>query len=251
VEVAEHIAAIRRDGPLLRAAAASAGPDAAVPSCPGWTVRDLVRHLGGVHRWATSIVATPRTEPWPVDLEEVVGSWPDDATLLDWFDDGCQGLAAALERARPDLACWTFLRAPSPLAMWARRQAHETAMHRVDVELAAGAQVTQFTAPFAADGVDELLTCFITRGSSALRADEPRTLGVRCTDAADNWLVRIGPDAARTTPIGTDTPDCTLSGRAADIHLALWSRPELAALAIEGDESVLDLFLDKVHIRWT
>jgi uncharacterized protein (TIGR03083 family) len=251
VEIVEHIAAIRREGPLLRAAAEIAGPGPVVPSCPEWTVRDLVRHLGGVHRWATSTVATPRTGPWGANLEEVVGGWPDDQDLLDWFDAGWQALVTTLEQASPDLSCWTFLRAPSPLAMWARRQAHETAMHRVDVELAAGVRVSHLPAPFAADGIDELLTCFITRGSGTLRTEQARTLGVRCDDAEGDWLVVISDEPASTTEIGSEGPDCTLTGRAEDLYLALWSRPEPGALTILGDKSVLDLFLDKVNIRWT
>jgi len=251
MEVAEHIAAIRRDAPLLSAAAAVAGLEAPVPSCPEWVVRDLLRHQGGVHRWATAIVATPRTEPWRVDLDEVAGTWPDDTGLLDWLEAGYRGLIAALENASSDLQCWTFLRAPSPLAMWARRQAHETAMHRADAELAAGRQAPAYPARFAADGIDELLSCFITRRSSPLRADPARTFGVRCHDVAADWLVRIGPDAVRTTAIGDEVPDCTLRGRADELYLALWSRPEWGALSVQGDRAVLDLFLDKVHIRWT
>src|ERR1019366_10224384 len=65
-------------------------------------------------------------------------------------------LVEALVAAPPDLRCWTFLPAPSPLAFWARRQAHETTIHRVDAELASG-PVAPVTPEFAADGLDELL----------------------------------------------------------------------------------------------
>ncbi len=147
MEVAAHIDALRGEGRLMADAAANAAPDAHVPTCPEWVVRDLVRHLGGVHRWATGYVAGPRTEQWDVNLDEVVGTWPDDAELVDWFREGCESLAGALEAAPPDLECWTFLRAPSPLAMWARRQAHETAIHRVDAELAAGVALTPLRRP--------------------------------------------------------------------------------------------------------
>src|SRR5215469_8148559 len=153
VEISQHLDALRDAGTRLSAAAAQAGPDAPVPSCPEWVVRDLVRHQGGVHRWATDIVARPRTEDWDVDLDEVVPSWPSDAELIDWFGDGVDRLVSALSAADPDLVCWTFLSAPSPLAMWARRQAHETSIHRVDAELAAGWQPARVPAAFAADGV--------------------------------------------------------------------------------------------------
>jgi uncharacterized protein (TIGR03083 family) len=252
VEIAEHIEAISSAGERLAEAAAAAGPDATVPSCPDWVVRDLVRHQGGVHRWATGIVAGPRTQPWDVDLDEVVGTWPADADLIRWFGDGVGGLVAALSRAEPDLACWTFLDAPSPLAMWARRQAHETSVHRVDAELAAGLPVTPFPAPFAADGIAELLTCFITRPGGQLRSDPARLLRVRCTDTPDDWLVRIEPGRVRTSP-GSDEAgsDCVVAGEAGDLYLALWNRRPAFDLAVDGDRGVLDLFLDQVHVRWS
>ena len=251
MEIAEHIAAIASEGERLAAAAAAAGPDAAVPSCPDWVVRDLVRHQGGVHRWATGIVAGPRTEAWNVELDEVVGTWPSDAELIGWFGDGLDRLVSALSAADPGLVCWTFLKAPSPLAMWARRQAHETSIHRVDAELAAEWPVTPFPAPFAADGVDELLTCFITRRRSRLRSDTERLLRVRCTDDAAAWLVRIGPDGVVTTASGAETPDCEVAGDASDLYRALWNRPPAGSLSVDGDRDLLGQFGDQVQIRWS
>jgi uncharacterized protein (TIGR03083 family) len=265
VEVSEHISALVREGRLLAAAADAAGLDTTVPTCPDWAVRDLVRHQGGVHRWATGIVAGARTAPWRVDLDEVAGAWPADGQLIDWFRQGHAALIAALTEAGPDLDCWTFLAAPSPLAMWARRQAHETAVHRADAELAAGRAVSPFPAPFAADGIDELLTCFITRPRGELRADPAVVLRVRCTDATGDWRVRIGPGDVRTTVAaaassassgpeaapGADAADCTVSGSAAQVYLALWNRQPAGALTIDGDWRVLDLFRTAVQVRWS
>ena len=252
MEIAEHIDAIGSAGQRLAEAAVTAGPDATVPTCPDWVVRDLVRHQGGVHRWATSIVAGPRTQPWRVDLDEVVGTWPADADLIGWFGDGVGRLVAALSQADPGLVCWTFLDAPSPLAMWARRQAHETSVHRVDAELAAGLPVTPFPAPFAADGIDELLTCFITRPGGGLRSDPARLLRVSCADAPGDWLVRIDHDRVRTSPSSAEaSADCLITGAADDLYLALWNRRPASGLSVDGDRSVLDLFLDRVQVRWS
>ena len=252
MEIAQYIDALRSAGSRLSAAAADAGPAAAVPSCPGWVVRDLVRHQGGVHRWAASIVGTPRTEAWRVDLDDVVGTWPPDADLIDWFAEGLDELVKVLSAADPGLTCWAFLAAPSPLAMWARRQAHETSVHGVDAELAATRAVAPFPAPFAADGVGELLECFITRPGGRLRSDRARSLRVRCTDAPGDWLVTIGPDGVETTPAeGSTKADCVVSGGADDLYLVLWSRRSRARLAMDGDAGVLDLFLDGVNVRWS
>lgn len=249
MNIAEHITALDSAGQRLAAAADEAGPDAAVPSCPDWVVRDLVRHQGGVHRWATGYVAEQRTELWEADLEDIVGDWPADGDLVDWFGDGLATLVQTLTDADPELVCFTFLAAPSPLAMWSRRQAHETTVHRVDAELAAGWPPSAVPVPFASDGVDELLSCFITRPSGSLRADPARRLRVSCTDDSGDWLVMIGPDRVVTRPATeSDHADCHVTGPANDLYLALWNRQPTSALRVEGDASVFRLFGGLVRI---
>ncbi|WP_232304098.1 maleylpyruvate isomerase N-terminal domain-containing protein [Pseudofrankia sp. DC12] len=171
-----HLAALRRDGDRLAAAAALAGFDAEVLSAPGWRVRDLVTHTGCVPRWAASYLQAGHAEPRPIDGDgELVMP---DGELLGWFRDGHAALVGTFANADPAVACWTLWRgAPSPLAFWARRQAHETAVHRhetavhrVDAELAlaasgqpgAGTEGERPAVPaaFATDGIDELLTGF-------------------------------------------------------------------------------------------
>ncbi|HXS64714.1 MAG TPA: maleylpyruvate isomerase family mycothiol-dependent enzyme [Streptosporangiaceae bacterium] len=257
MNIAEHITALDGAGQRLAAAAEAAGPDAAVPSCPDWVVRDLVRHLGGVHRWATGYVAGQRTELWEVDLDDVVGEWPSDGDLIDWFGEGLNTLVQTLTDADPDLVCFAWLPAPSPLAMWSRRQAHETTVHRVDAELAAGWLPSALPVPFAADGVDEMLRCFITRHRGVLRADPVRRLRVRCTDDPGDWLIMIGNEQVVTRlamPGGDeywDHVDCRVTGTANDLYLALWNRKPTTTLSVEGDASVLRLLTDNVKIRWT
>ncbi|MFI5933540.1 maleylpyruvate isomerase N-terminal domain-containing protein [Actinoplanes sp. NPDC051494] len=52
----------------FRTAVAAADLGARVPGCPDWTVRDLVAHLGRVHRfWAAAIKAGPSDSPPPED----------------------------------------------------------------------------------------------------------------------------------------------------------------------------------------
>jgi uncharacterized protein (TIGR03083 family) len=246
VEIAEHIAALRNDGELFAKAAAAVAPDAPIPTCPEWTMRDLVVHQGQVHRWATANVTHPSSEP--ADAAAAMGPEPDDAMLVDWFRYGIQGLVDALESAEPDVACWAFMAAPSPLAFWARRQCHETGMHRADAESASG-PISPFPALVAVDGIDELLRAFITRPGGRLKSETPRTLLARSTDTGDDWLVRISRDDV-VTDRAAGAADCTVSGGASDLHLFLWNRIGADALAVEGDRSVLDLWRGSVTIRW-
>jgi uncharacterized protein (TIGR03083 family) len=262
MEVAAHIEALRREGGLTVAALEVADAGAAVPTCPDWVVRDLARHLGGVHRWATGYVADARTEVWDAGLDDIVGTWPEDDALASWLGEGCEALADALAAAPADLRCWSFLRAPSPLAMWARRQAHETAIHRIDAELAAGIRRAGIAPAFAADGVDELLSCFVPRRSTKLRPDAPTSLAVACTDEDAWWLLRMDGEGVQTeahldeaVPAGSGAGSggaaCTLRGTAADLYRALWNRTSPDALLVEGDRSVLDLFGETVQVRWS
>lgn len=246
MDIATHLQALEAEGPRLFEAAASAGLDAGVPSCPGWQVRDLVQHVGQVHRWALSYVATGRTTP-PNEHDSPAAP-PPDAQLLDWFRDGHAELVKALANAGEDLQCWAFLPAPSPRAFWARRQAHETAVHRADAQLAAGTEPS-YDAAFAADGVEELLFGFFARPRGRLLADPAVRLGLRASDTGDAWTMTIGPDA-RSASRGSDDADCVVTGTAADLYLLLWNRADRHRCRIDGDTAVLDLWRDTATITW-
>ncbi|NEA98990.1 maleylpyruvate isomerase family mycothiol-dependent enzyme [Streptomyces sp. SID13726] len=240
METAEFIQILEREGRLLASAAEEAGTEAKVPTCPGWQVRDLLRHTGAVHRWATAFVAEGHTAFRPFGEEPAL----DGAELLAWYRAGHSRLVDTLGSASPDLECWHFLPAPSPLAFWARRQAHETAVHRVDAEAARGGTQTGIGRDFAADGIDELLRGFHARAKSRARSDEPRVLRVRASDTDGAvWTVRLTREPP-STQYGEEGPaDCEVSGPAARLYLALWNR--LPFPAVTGDVSVAGLWREK------
>ncbi|MFF8935579.1 maleylpyruvate isomerase family mycothiol-dependent enzyme [Streptomyces paradoxus] len=223
METAEFLQALQTEGRLLAAAAEEAGTDAKVPTCPGWQVRDLLRHTGAVHRWAAAFVAERITERRPP--AEPTGL--DGAELVVWYRDSHRHLVETLAAASPDVECFTFLPAPSPLAFWARRQAHETAVHRVDAESARGGGPTGVTPEFATDGIDELLRGFHARPKSRVRTPEPRVLRVRAQDTGAVWTVRLSPGPPVTTRDASGEADCELSGPAEELYLALWNRAPL------------------------
>ncbi|MCS0603885.1 maleylpyruvate isomerase family mycothiol-dependent enzyme [Streptomyces sp. LP11] len=240
METAEFCEVLEREGRALAAAAAGAGPSAKVPGCPGWQVRDLLRHTGVVHRWAAGFVADAHTAPRPM------GDPPDldGAALVDWYRDSHRLLLDTLAAAPADVGCWTFLPSsgPSPLAFWARRQAHETTVHRYDAEAARGGPVTPVAPDFAADGIDELLCGFHARSRSRVRTAEPRVLRVRATDAGTGavWTVRLttGPPATVRGAVGE--ADAELYGTAEELYLALWNRAEPPGVL--GDRSLAELW---------
>ena len=246
VEIAEHINAIEDHGVALADAAERAGLDARVPTCPDWAVRDLVGHQGQVHRWAATYVSTGRTDPG-AGLEEV----PKDGELLSWFRQGHAHLVDALKNAPPDLDVWSFLPSPSPLAFWARRQAHETTIHHADAESANGAQL-QVDPALAVDGIDELLFGFYSRKRGRLVADPALALGIKLTDAqpADAWSIVVGPEA-RDVSRGSARGDCVITGTASDVYQFLWNRRDRRVVHIDGNPLVLDLWREKARIAWS
>ncbi|MER7585102.1 maleylpyruvate isomerase family mycothiol-dependent enzyme [Kitasatospora sp. NPDC097691] len=254
MEITEHIDALRHEGIRLAEAAARTDLSAPVPTCPEWQLRDLLQHVGHVHRWATAFPARGLRAPLDDAGEEaVVGPMPSDAALLDWFREGHATLVDALTEAPADVDCWTFMPASSPLAFWARRQAHETAVHRHDADAAAGTPGPAVDTALALDGIDELVRGFMTRSRSTLRSDQPRTLRVRPTDGPGSWLLTITQEPpAVTTGESASPADLTLTGPAQDLYLLLWNRlPGEQAADVEqaGDRRLLDFWREAAVVR--
>ena len=250
MDVSEHVRQLRADGDRFASALNRADLEIVVPTCPDWTVRDLAQHLGGVHRWATAYVRDGLDVP-DADLEATAGPWPSDAELSAWFRDGHDALVAALRDAPDDLSCWTFLEAPSPRAFWARRQAHETAIHRVDLDGATG-PVGAFPPAFAADGIDELLFGFLGRPGRAPRVAAPATFRLEAEDAPRAWNVSL---SSELFDICSDVPavhaDAVVRGTASDLYTLMWNRGRSDGLEVRGDASALDVWASSVAVRWS
>lgn len=255
MEVARHIAALEREAQLFAGAARRTDLDAPVSSCPGWDVRGLVRHLAEIHLWAAAQVANRAAKMWVDDLSELSAYWPElavfwpsDTELIDWYLETNANLVRELTSAPTDLECRTFLPAPSPLAMWARRQAHETAVHRFDAAHTGHTQ-TSFDPAFAADGIDEILGAFATRGSR-FPIDSPRTMAVHANDTDDRWLVTMTPNGITTTR-GERAADLKLTGPASDLYLALWNRGDDSTIEVAGSRDLLGTWHSGHRIRWS
>jgi uncharacterized protein (TIGR03083 family) len=254
MDVDTHIEAISREGEQLAAAASRARLDDPIPWCPGWDTRDLLRHLSEIHLWAASHVARRAVRDGAselVDLEaawpDLAIFWPDDETLIDYYVATNANLVAELESAPSDLATWTFLPAPSPRQMWARRQAHETAIHRFDAE-SATASVSGFDPTFASDGIDEILTAMAPRADE-LPLESCVTMAISPSDVEERWVVTLGPDGIDA--VRADGPaDLVLGGLASDLYLAVWNRGDDTAITLTGDPAVLDIWRARHRSRW-
>ena len=255
MEIAEHIDALRRQGESLADAAERAGLDASVPPCAPWLVKDLLRHTGYVHRWAARhITEGPDQIIDGPSEEEILRGGTDDAGLLAWFVAGHAALVHTLATADPAVQCPVFIAAPSPLAFWARRQAHETAIHRADAESASGA-TPEYEPGFAADGIDELIMGFGRRRKyQPGSVTDGVSLRVLTTDTGDAWLIeaREGRLQPRRDAHGAEDAGCTVSGPAAGVYLYLWNRADAARadVTIAGDPGLLSAWQASVRVTW-
>jgi len=245
VQTEEHIAAVDEQGLALLEAARAAGLDAPVPNCPQWMVRELVAHTGKVHRWAATHVREG-------EAAIVGGKHPPMSTvpadgLLEWYAEGHAALVAALTEAPDDRPGWTFIPGLPLRAFWARRQAHETAIHRADADSARGV-VPAYPPDLAADGIDELLAGLFARNGGALHADPPVSFAVTPTDSDTSWRMDIRADSRKTTSPAEGPTDCTLSGTAGDLYLLLWNRTPATDPTIDGDPTVLDLWRREARV---
>lgn len=250
MDYADYGEALGRAGTALRANAMSAGLDAPVPTCPGWSVRDLVVHQGMVHRWAIDVLEGRGMGDGKAHEKEGRKA----ADLLDWFDDGWAELLHVLGSAPEDLDVPFFLRTgDSPRTGWARRQVHETAIHAVD---AMGARLGRTPTPaetwlkpaLAVDGLDELLRGFIPRKRiGRLRSPQPFTVVIDATDAGAAWTLHVSEEPTSTEVGVADSPDVTLRGPAVALYLALWNRGDAA---VEDPNGFLDQWRRDVAITW-
>lgn len=226
-------AVIRAESEALLAAA-RAGLDVDVPTCPGWQLRDLVVHLGGVYDVRGRNVLRGTAEPPPPDDRQVPDR--DDPDLLAWFADGVDRLLHNLGQLPPDAPAHNFARhTPQVVAFWPRRMALETAVHRWDAQLAHH-DAHGFDLAVAVDGIDEVLTVMRPARLHRTPLDVAGVVAVRLTDSAATWRLRLTPDAISPS---SDPPDAALEGTASAVLLGLWGRVPLTSLSLDGDEALI------------
>jgi len=217
--------------------------DRPVPTCPGWTFRQLATHVGRGHRWAAQIVATRATAPVPM-REVADGKFPEDpARHAPWLNAGADQVIEAVAAAGSD-PVWTMT-GMRPASFWVRRRAHEAAVHLADAQLAAGRDV-DLAPDLAADGVDEWLGLIAAgpAGSAPDLRGDGQSLHFHATDPAlsdtGEWLVTRTPSGI-TVQRGHGKADVAVRGPAADLLLVLTRRlpPTAPGVEILGEQALL------------
>ncbi len=163
---------------------------APVPTCPGWSVLDLVAHLGNIHAWAATVVETGRRAE-PLDDRPASAR---SRRVAEWYLAKAEDLYEVLRAADATEPCWTFVDDDAgTTGFWARRQAHETVVHGVDLALA-GDHVPRIPTRLAVDGISEVLEVFLGRmHRRGLPAVLHRAVELRAVDVEASWVVEPAP----------------------------------------------------------
>lgn len=242
----DHSAALTEQSRLLGELTRDADPSTPVPACPGWTLRQLVTHVGRGHRWAATIVRE-RSEG-PVDIRTVAGGKPpaDPEGAAAWLRDGAAAVLDAVAATGAGTPVWTFT-GPQPAAWWIRRRLHEETVHRADAAMALGAPYGLDPA-LAADGVSEWLDLLAARPveSGAAPLDLDRTLHLHATDdgAAGEWMIR-GTGTGVSWEHGHGKGDAAVRGPATDLLLAAVRRAPADSVEVLGDAVVWIRWLER------
>ncbi len=220
---------------------------AGVPSCPDWSLADLVSHLLEVQTFWATIVEGRLDDP--AEVPETFR--PADEELVGALDAARQRLVRALGDADPSDRCWTWSH-DQTVGFVARRQAHEALIHRVDAELGARQPHARIEPALAADGVSELLGAFMTH-LPPWATFTPDGLGIHLVadDVGERWGLRFGrfegtsPTTGSTYDLDSAVADdrapatTRLSGSAEALDLWIWGRGAVDDLVVDGDASLV------------
>jgi uncharacterized protein (TIGR03083 family) len=217
---------------------------AAVPSCPGWTVADLTRHVGAVYLHKT-VAMREGAEPDPWPPEGLADEEP-----LSLLDRAYAELVDEFAAHQPEDPAGSWYTPDQTVGFWIRRMAHETVIHRIDGELATGQPVAPVPADLAVDGIDELLKVFVAYSvatwdssfTDILAGSPGRTYTVRTDGAA--WRARSGPGRFTVEDgAGDDAADVTVSGPPMAVLRWVWNREgpgEPSGLTVDGPPEAVE-----------
>ncbi|MEU4763521.1 maleylpyruvate isomerase family mycothiol-dependent enzyme [Actinosynnema sp. NPDC023794] len=214
---------------------------APVPSCPGWTVDDLVAHLAEVQAWWTAVVLAKGAYPDEEAARRAADTGPD--RVEGWREISARYVAVQedyLRVAGPDAPVWVWWNDEErdTAAALVSRQAHEAVVHCWDAQRAVGA-VKSIPAEVAVDGVDEFFERFLT---GKAWEGGPVVLELAATDAGATWL--LGTDgSARPARLAEGSADVRVSGTAEQLYLLLWRRLVVEDVTVTGDRAKVDALL--------
>jgi len=228
---------------LFAASKGGASLESSVPTCPGWDVEQLVQHLGFIYGRLALVVSARRTE---APSRSEIPAAPDGDALLGWFAEQRTAMLAALNAADEESVVWNWTdKSPGPMSFWFRRMAHETLIHRVDLELAQGDEATPGDTEVSADTVTEFFELFYPLfENQPLETSIGGSLHLHATDVSDaEWTIdpRLGASSFTREHAKADV---ALRGDAFGLACWTWGRLPTDRLEVFGERQIAQRFQD-------
>ena len=242
----------------LAESAAAAGPDAAVPTTPEWTITGLIEHVGQTQHWVAEIIERRITDPTQLPTE--YAELPTDPREWQaWLSASAQRVARACSDDALDDAPVFNAAADerSGTRFWMTSILNESVLHGFDAANAAD-RPADIDADIAAALITNHFRMLTSPTWAMLRSESAHAIGGTgqtlqwlATDTADDtgaWFVERRPDGA-TWQAGTQQADVTVTGPARSLLLTLSRRLPLTAseatnISVEGDTDLVEHWLD-------
>lgn len=273
MDQARYLQAFENDAAAL-AVAARMGLEAAVPSCPGWIVANILIHLGTVYRGWVAVIAA-HGDKWPLDIrrqvlkrtfptlidlfehgEKGITAWAIPDGLIEWFEEGAAEMTDSLRGTDLDEVFWRPAGWPPSLTptvrLFQRAANIETAVHRWDAQLA-----HQCTSPIdrlvATLGIEQVLREGIPASRQYVRENRSmppppgrgETYLFQQSDGDGAWLVCFQGEDVSVEP-GEGEADVVARGSASDLLLFLWHRTLADNLDVVGERALLERYFELV-----
>lgn len=241
----DFMTALERETAAMQIVVATADLDAPVPTCPGWSVRDLTVHTGIVHRHKTAVVRDRLIDGPPEEPDAP------DGDVIEWFNDGVSEMLSVFRDADLSAPTWTWCGHDHTNEWWIRRMAHETLIHGADAVVAVGG-TPEIDEQLAEDGIEEVLVEMMLGApdwANLVAGDR----AIELVTPVRTWVLQTATWSGKSPNTGkvysdepgivlidsVDSPNAAVTGTAGELDLWLWGRGVLADDAVVGDHRLV------------
>jgi len=223
---------LRVEGELLASSSLGTDPHQPVRYAEGMTLGETVRHVGSVYRM---VVAWLRSGDQPTRWQRapVPGQ-----SLVEYLRAGHREVLAELSAHDPADAAPSWWPLDQTYGFWYRRLAHETTVHRYDVQDAAAEMTVtgRVEDEIAFDGIDEVLSLWFTHRLGVLGVTNSWTGRVAVVAGRRRWIAQMTATGTASWQAEPDEPaDATVSTDPAGMYLWLWGRRPIRTATPEGE----------------
>ena len=209
---------------------ANANPEAEIPLCTGWSMKDLVSHVGTVYATVENIISSDSIERPP----DLFSSTPE-GDIFDWAKNNFYKLQEVIKTRDASDPIWTWGKEKN-IGFYIRRMAHESLVHMWDAETVENEHIS-VDGDVACDGIDEFIDVSLQLVASRKESSYPDgSIHLHRTDGEGEWLLEVVEEELLVKR-AHEKGDVAVRGSALSLLLYLWGR-QPADIEIFGDSEL-------------